>query len=141
MGDITLDEKTMRYMNLFESMTKVGVKDCIATEEKVIFVVDMGSIGKAIGKDGKNIANLRKVLNKEVHLIEYSDDPEQFIKNVFQYYDVKKVVIEKRENITHATVTVDPRNKAKSIGREGKNLRMSRDIITRHHDVQSVSIA
>ena len=142
MGSITFDADTMRLTNLFENQTKVGVKDCIAMDDKIIFVVNNGQIGKAIGKEGKNISKIRKILNKDVHIIEYSDDKEQFIRNVFVYYDVKKVEIEQRGNITHATVTVDPKNKAKAIGKEGKNLRIARDIIARHHEeVQSVNIA
>ena len=142
MGSITLDADTMRLTNLFENQTKVGVKDCIAMDDKIIFVVNNGQIGKAIGKEGKNISKIRKILNKDVHIIEYSDDKEQFIRNVFVYYDVKKVEIEQRGDITHATVTVDPKNKAKAIGKEGKNLRIARDIIARHHEeVQSVNIA
>jgi len=104
-------------------------------------VVAKGQLGKAIGKEGKNINQIKKLLNKEVHLIEYSEVPEEFIRNVFFYYDVKNVALEQRGDITHATVTVDARNKAKAIGREGKNLKVSREIIMRHHEVQSVSIA
>lgn len=141
MGSITFNENTLRYTNLFETVTKVAVKDCIETDEKIIFVVAKGQLGKAIGKEGKNINQIKKLLNKEVHLIEYSEVPEEFIRNVFFYYDVKNVALEQRGDITHATVTVDARNKAKAIGREGKNLKVSREIIMRHHEVQSVSIA
>lgn len=140
MGSITFNENTLRHTNLFETMIQVGVKDCIETEEKIVFIVNKGQLGKAIGKEGKNITSIKKILNKEIHLIEYSEDPEEFIRNVFLYYDVKRVALEKRGDITHATVTVDPKNKAKAIGKEGKNLKASRDIITRHHEVQSVSI-
>jgi N utilization substance protein A len=141
MGSITLDGDSLRLMNLFETVTQVSAKDCIETEEKIVFIVGRGQLGKAIGKEGKNINHIKKLLNKDVHLIEHSDSPEEFIRNVFSYYDVKKVEIENRGNIVHATVTVDPKNKAKAIGKEGRNLRFSRDIIARHHEVQSVSIA
>jgi N utilization substance protein A len=141
MGSITLDGDSLRYMSLFESVTQVSVKDCIETEDKIIFIVIKGQLGKAIGKEGKNINHIKKLLNKEVHLIEHSDDAEEFIRNVFYYYEVKKVELEPRGNIMHATVTVDPKNKAKAIGKEGRNLKISRDIISRHHEVQSVSIA
>jgi N utilization substance protein A len=128
-------------MNLFETVTQVSARDCIETEEKIVFIVGRGHLGRAIGKEGKNINKIKRLLNKDVHLIEHSDNPEEFIRNVFSYYDVKKVEIENRGTIVHATVTVDPKNKAKAIGKEGRNLRFSRDIISRHHEVQSVSIA
>ena len=72
--------------------------------------------------------------------MEYSEDPEQFVKNVFHIYAPQKVVIEQRGNITHATVTVDPKLKGRAIGKAGKNLRIARDIVNRHHEIQSISV-
>ena len=141
MVSITFNEKTLLLMSLFENVAKVPAKDCVETKDKVVFIVNKGLLGRAIGKDGRNIKLMKKRLNKDVHLVEHSDDPQEFVKNVFCYYDVKKVELEKRGNITHATVTVDPKNKAKAIGREGRNLKIARDIIARHHDVQSVCVA
>jgi N utilization substance protein A len=59
---------------------------------------------------------------------------------VFRDYGVKKVVISYRGKIKHATVTVNPAMKAKAIGKGSKNLKLARDTINRHHDVQSVNI-
>jgi N utilization substance protein A len=73
--------------------------------------------------------------------VEFSDDPEQFIRNVFYIYDVQDVKIEDRGNIKHATVTVDPKVKGRAIGKGGKNLKIARDIVNRHHDIQSISVA
>ena len=61
---------------------------------------------------------------------------------MFRNYDVRKVDIEKRENgVVHATVTVNPAKKGRAIGKAGKNLRVFRDLIARHHPIQSVSVA
>jgi len=72
--------------------------------------------------------------------VEYSDDQEQFVKNVFHIYEPKGVVIEQRGNVTHATVTVNPELKGRAIGKAGKNLRIARDIVNRHHEIQSISV-
>jgi len=52
---ITADE--MRYIALFESISGASVKDCIIDEEqgRAIFIVNMGQVGVAIGKGGRNI--------------------------------------------------------------------------------------
>ena len=66
---------------------------------------------------------------------------EKFIRNVFYNYNVQNVVIENRGNIVHATVTVDPKVKGRAIGKNGRNLKIARDIVNRHHNVQSISVA
>jgi len=141
MAEITFDEQTMRYVALFQDMTRTTVVDCIDAGDRLIFVVKEGDIGRAIGKKGEHAAKLKRLMNKDIHVVEYSDDPEKFVSNVFRNYDVKKVQIEQRGDVTHATVTVDTTKKGRAIGKEGRNLRVSRDLIARHHPIQSVSVA
>ncbi|HKZ89750.1 MAG TPA: NusA-like transcription termination signal-binding factor [Thermoplasmata archaeon] len=141
MAEITFDEQTMRYVALFQDMTRTTVVDCIDAGDRLIFVVKEGDIGRAIGKKGEHAAKLKRLMNKDIHVVEYSDDPEKFVSNVFRNYDVKKVQIEQRGDVTHATVTVDTSKKGRAIGKEGRNLRVSRDLIARHHPIQSVSVA
>jgi N utilization substance protein A len=141
MGDITFTEDTLRYITLFEKITGTQVKDCMETEEKLVFVVEKGQGSRAVGKKGENVIRLKNLTGKNIHVIEYSEDPETFIKNVFHTYSVQSVTIEDRGNIIHATVTVDPKLKGKAIGKNGKNLRIARDVVNRHHNVQSISVA
>ena len=142
MAEITFNEETMQYVSLFQDLTRTSVVDCLDAPDRLIFVVKEGDIARAIGKGGENAQTLRRRMNKEIHVVEYSDDPKTFVANVFRSYDVKKVDLETRDNgVVHATVTVDPGKKGRAIGREGKNLRVFRDLIARHHPIQSVSVA
>lgn len=141
MGNVTFNEETIRYISFFQDFTRATVVDCLDTEDRLIFVVKNGEIGKVIGKKGENISKIKKVLGREVYVIEHSDDAEEFIRNIFRSYGVKKVEIEKRGEVTHATVTVDAAKKGKAIGRNGKNLKIAQHLISRHHPVQSVSVA
>ena len=141
MAEITFDETTMKYVALFQDLTRTTVVDCVNADDRLIFVVKEGDIGKAIGKKGENVAKLKRLVNKDIHVVEFSDDPEKFVANVFRNYDVRGVAIEQRGEITHATVTVEPTKKGRAIGKEGRNLRVSRDLIARHHAIQSVSVA
>src|SRR3989304_5010942 len=141
MVEIVFDEQTIKYGALFQDTTRSTVVDCVDAGDKLIFVVKEGEIGKAIGKKGENISKLKRLMNKDIHVVEYSDQPDKFVANVFRNYDVKNVQIEQRGDIAHATVTVDSSNKDRAVGQEGRNLRMSRDLIARHHAIQSVSVA
>ena len=140
-SEITFTEDTLRYINLFEAVTKTRVKDCMETEEKLAFVVEPGQANRAVGKGGEIVIRLKNQTGKNIQVIEYSDEPEKFIRNVFYNYSVQNVVIENRGNVVHATVTVDPKVKGRAIGKNGRNLKIARDIVNRHHNVQSISVA
>ena len=141
MAEITFDEQTIKYVALFQDLTRTTVVDCVEAEDRLIFVVKEGEIGKANGKNGENVTKLKRHINKNIHVVEFSEEPEKFVANVFRNYDVKGVQIEQRGDVTHATVTVDASKKGRAIGKEGRNLRVSRDLIARHHAIQSVSVA
>ena len=141
MPEVKLTEDTLRYITLFENMTKTHVKDCMETEDKLVFVVDQGQANRAVGKGGENVIKLKNTTGKNIQVIEYSDDPETFIRNVFYNYSVQSVAIENRGTIVHATVTVDPKVKGRAIGKNGRNLKIARDIVNRHHNVQSINVA
>jgi N utilization substance protein A len=111
------------------------------TEEKLVYVVDPGQANRAVGKAGENVIKLKNTTGKNIQVVEFSDDAETFIKNVFYNYGPEKVEIETRGNIVHATVTVDPAVKGRAIGKNGKNLKIARDLVNRHHNVQSISVA
>jgi N utilization substance protein A len=141
MGQVTFNEDTLGYVTIFQNVTMCTVMDCVDTGDKIIFVVGKGEASKAIGRKGETVARVRLLLKKNIQVIEFSEKPEEFVANVFHAYDVKKVEIEDRDGVTHATVTVESTKKGRAIGKEGKNLRMARDLIARHHAIESVSVA
>ena len=141
MGQVTFNEDTLGYVTIFQNVTLCTVMDCVDTGDKIIFVVGKGEASKAIGRKGETVARVRLLLKRDIQVIEFSEKPEEFVANVFHAYDVKKVEIEDRDGVTHATVTVETTKKGRAIGKEGKNLRMARDLIARHHAIESVSVA
>jgi len=134
--DLKFDTSTMQYITLFENLTKARVKDCLGLEEKIVFIVNKGQLGLAIGKNSVNLKKLKFVLKKNIDVIEYSDDVAVFIKNIFHNYQVIDVVIENN----NATVVVEPKDKGKAIGKNGKNLRAAREIAHRHYGIQSMVV-
>jgi N utilization substance protein A len=133
----------MRYIALFESISGASVKDCIIDEEqgRVIFVVNEGQVGVAIGRGGRNIRTLERMTGKKHEIIEYSEDPVQFIKNALKPANVKEVrLIQKTDGKTIAVVAVNPRDKGVAIGKNGRNAERLRFLAKRYFQIQNVSI-
>ncbi len=138
---ITCDE--MRYIALFESISGASVKDCIIDEEqgRAIFVVNQGQVGVAIGRGGRNIHTLEKMTGKKHEIIEYSEDPVEFIKNALKPAMAREVrVSERMDGKKMAVVTVNPKDKGVAIGKNGKNAERLRFLAKRYFDIQNVSI-
>jgi transcription termination/antitermination protein NusA len=141
MPEITLDTESLGYIRLFEERTGARVKDCLAAEDKLVFLVMPGEVHKAVGPGGVLVDRLKGMLKKEIQVVEWSDEPETLTKNIFYWYSPKKVDLVPKGKGRHATVTVDPAWKARAIGKAGKNLKVARAILVRHTDIQSVSVA
>jgi N utilization substance protein A len=141
MPEFTLDSETIAYIRLFEERTGAAVKDCLEAEDKLVFLVAPGEIHKAVGPGGVLIDRLKGLLHKEIVAVEYSDDPETLVKNIFFFYSPRKVEFAPKGQGRHASVTVDPAWKARAIGKAGKNLKIARAILMRHTDIVSVSVA
>lgn len=82
--NIKLDSDTISSMNVFSDVTGVVPRDCMNSEEKVIFVVSQGQAGMAIGKNGVKMKMLQDMLKKEVLVVEYSDDPVKLLENILR---------------------------------------------------------
>lgn len=141
MPDVVLDTETLGYIRLFEERTGAQVKDCLAAEDKLIFLVAPGEIHKAVGPGGVLVDRLKGMLKKEIQVVEYADEPEALARNIFYFYNVKSVELGPKGRGRHATITVDPAWKARAIGKAGKNLKIARAILLRHTDIHSVSVA
>lgn len=90
----------IRYIALFENMTGAMVKDCIIDDEngKVTFVVKNGDMGLAIGKKGSTVSKVQRAVDKGVEIIELSDDPIQFIKNILSPAELQSIKVLQRES-------------------------------------------
>ena len=140
---IKFTNREMRFIALFESMTGATVRDCIVDEDfdRLIFIIKEGDVGMAIGKNGKNILTLERMTGKKHEIIEYSEDPVQFIKNALKPAAVREVrVTERTDGKKMAVVTVNPKDKGIAIGKNGKNAERLRFLAKRYFDIQNVSI-
>ena len=140
---IKLSTDQIRLISLFQNVTKTTARDCLDDEKqnKIIFVVNEGKMGLAIGKGGSNIKSLQNILKRHVELIEYFDDPIKFLKNIFNPKLVNEVKLDtKQDGSSHAIVIVDHGKKGLVVGREGRNAERARLFAKRYFDISNVLI-
>lgn len=138
---ISTDE--IKYIGLFESMTGATVKDCIFEDNKnkIVYVVKEGDMGLAIGKNGTNAQRVKETLNKPIDILEYSDDPVKFIKNIIWPVKVKSIhVSERKDGKKIAVLDINKKDKGLVIGKEGKNIDRIKNLLKRHHNLDDIMI-
>ncbi|MBL7160389.1 MAG: NusA-like transcription termination signal-binding factor [Candidatus Aenigmarchaeota archaeon] len=132
--DVKLSTQNIRTIAMFEKVTKVNAKDCIITDNALYFLVDMEKAGMAIGKNGANIKELRRISGKHVKIFPYSPNLEEFIKNIIP--NIKSVDITDKR----VTISVPHEDKLTVIGKHGENINAMRDMLKRHFDVESLKL-
>ncbi len=82
--NIKLDSDTLSAMRVFSEITNVTPRDCMVNDDKLIFVVNQGQAGLAIGKNGVKMKVLHDMLKKDIMVIEYADDPIKLLENIIR---------------------------------------------------------
>ncbi|MEM1674807.1 MAG: NusA-like transcription termination signal-binding factor [Candidatus Bathyarchaeia archaeon] len=140
---IRLTNEELEYIRLFESVTGATARDCIIDNkfDRVIFVIKEGEAGMAIGKGGRNISLLRKITGKNYEVVEFSEDPIQFIKNALKPANVKEIRITKKpDGNMIAVVSVDIKDKGIAIGKNGRNIEKARTLAKRYFNISNILI-
>ena len=133
---IKYDADILKYMSLFESLTRSKLKDCIVND-KVLFVVEPNEIGKAIGKNGSNVRRLEGILKKRIRIVEFSSDVCQFVRNMI--YPLQATDVNEEYGIVTITGP-DTKTKGLMIGRDAKNLNFLKNITKRYFEVEDIKV-
>ena len=142
MPEVKLTEDGMRLISQFESLTGAGSRDCVIDERngRLIFVVNPGDMGLAIGKKGASIKKASEVMGKKIEVVEYSSNPEQFIKNCFLPAQVTSMTFEGEFGEQTVSVEVRDEDRGIAIGKEGKNIFKAKKLAQRQHNIIDVQI-
>lgn len=131
---VKLGPDSIRILAAFEKITKVDARDCILTEDTICFLVNPDKVGLAIGKNGSNIKQVSRVLGKAVKVYAYSSDPEELVRNMIP--NIKSY--ERVEN--SVTISIPVKDKVFVIGRNGRNIKIIKEILKRHFDIDNLKL-
>ncbi len=142
MTEVKLTTEGIRYIALFESLTRAVARDCYIDDEndRVIFVVKKGDMGLAIGKNGNNINRVKRSIGKHIEIVEFSGDVDEFVANALQPVSVKKVHVVTKENKKLAYVEVMSKDRGIAIGKNGRNINKAKVLAQRHYGLDDVII-
>jgi NusA-like KH domain protein len=124
----TISMQDMRYLNLFEKITRVQTRYCFKYNEFIIFCVPRHLVSAAIGENGKNIKKLNEILRKKIKVITIPNgiySAKQFIEAIISPVKFKDLNINDNEII----VTAGSQSKAALIGRNKRRLLEMQKII------------
>ena len=124
--------KERRYIEELRILTKSTANDCVIDDrfDRVIYVIRPGDMGLAIGKKGDNIKRLQNVLGKRIEMVEYDDNIEIFIANIFKPAEVAGI----ERGPENGPVNVFVRQRSDlgiAIGKAGCNIEKARTLCRR----------
>ncbi|MFX0041664.1 MAG: NusA-like transcription termination signal-binding factor [Candidatus Hodarchaeota archaeon] len=149
--NIRIDQKSMELISLFNNISGAIIKDCLIfrspenNSEVVIFLVKKEDVGKAIGKAGEHVKDLKSRLQKNIDVIEFSEDLNQFIQNILNTtknaIKVQNIEIKESKNLKKTVIiSVRPQDRGKAIGKEGSMIRKIKELVLRYFEVDNVII-
>jgi N utilization substance protein A len=136
---VTLSDDALRYIALFEQETDVSARDCLVEDDRLVFVVPPGEMGKAIGPDGRRVKRVERQVGRAVELVEDADTVEAFVANAFSPAAVYHVTISENDDRV-AYVEVADEDRGVAIGTDGRTIDRARTLAERHYDVDDVEL-
>ncbi len=111
----------MRYLNLFERITRISTRFCFKYNEAIIFCVPQQLVSRSIGEGGRNVKEIRSIIGKKVKVIPNPQgilEVKEFISNIISPIKFKDLEI-KDEGII---INAGSQSKAALIGRNKRRL-------------------
>jgi len=131
---LTLDKNTIQSMNLFQSLTGSQPIDCINEEDEIYFVVGEGKYGMTVGKNGMKIKNAERIFKKSIKVFEYAPSLEEFVRKMIP--DIQEILISGNA----ISVKVKPSERARVIGKAGKNIKIINKFLQRLFGIEELKV-
>ena len=140
---IKLTSDELGLISLFQNITGATARDCVIDDkfDRIIFIINKGEMGLAIGKNGASILKTQKMVGKEVELVEFSEDPKNFIINALNSKFITDIRLSKKvDGSTIAVITVNHNRKGVIVGRNGKNAEKARLLARKYFQISNIHI-
>ncbi len=131
---LTLDMNTIQTISFFHAITGSNAIDCVYTDDVLYFVVQQGQYGLAVGKNGSKISLVEKKLRKSVKIFEYAEDLETFIKNLAP--EAQEIIFNGKKIL----IKVKPSDRAKIIGKAGRNIKIINVFLKRLFEIEEAKV-
>ena len=135
----TIDMKFIRYLNLFEKISRVRTQHCFDYNSTIVFLVEQRDIAKSIGEAGTNIKRLSQILERKVRIIARpsgKEDIEKFITAII--FPVKFKSIEVKGD--SVVISAGLQSRAAIIGRNKGRLNELKKILEQYFGIKEVRI-
>ncbi len=112
----TIDMQGMRYLNLFEKITKVSTRYFFPYNNMIVFCVPRGFIPQALGKDNSNLKKMSDILRKRIRIVVKPNgiqDIKNFVQAIINPVGFNDLEVKENEVI----ITAGNQNKAALLGR------------------------
>ncbi len=134
---ITFDTDMLKFMGLFENLTHAKLKDCFFDRGKLVFLIDQGEMGKALGRNKSNIVKLEKMLNRKIKIVEFNPNRLQFITNYLAPLRITDI----QEEGDVVTITgIDTKTKGLIIGIKAQNLRNLEKTVSKYFKIEEIKV-
>jgi len=124
----TIDMQDLRYLKLFNKVTRVSTRFCFMYNNTIVFCVPKHLISKAIGEDAKNIRRIKEVTKKRIRIIACPrgvKDAKSFISAIVKPVEFQDLEITDDEII----LTAGSQSKAALLGRNKRRVLEMKKII------------
>lgn len=123
----------------FENITKSSVIDYLKENDKLYFVIKSNNFRALIGPNGSKIKEIQQKMNQNLTIYKYSDNIEEFTKNLIMV-PTKKIELEQKDNQKTIIIETEKRNKGLLIGRDGKNIKIIKTFLKRQFNIDNIKI-
>lgn len=134
----TLTSESLQLMGEFEQRT-AGAKavDVVEDERSVVFIVQEGDIGKAIGKGGSTLMRLREAFKpRNVEVIEDAADWRTMVEKTLRGAVIRNMSQEDNKIV----ISVDSQTRGIAIGKGGSNIKKLKAALKRKFGVEDAKI-
>lgn len=132
------DTQTLKLFNLFEKITRAKLKTITELKDRVVFIVEVGNLKKALGKNSENVVKLEESLNRKIKILEFNSNPLRFTTNLM--FPLKIVEISMEEDGVIVIKGPDAKTKGLMIGAKAQNLRAYERIVSEFFDIKEIKV-